>query len=130
MFLSITSLKAGGHRTPAPDNAGVYFISPSNGDTLNGKVTIRFGLKGMGVAPAGIEKANTGHHHLLVDTGLPDLDFAVPIDENHIHFGGGQTEVTLTLAPGKHTLQLLLGDMGHVPHEPAVKSKVITITVK
>ena len=119
-----------GHRTAAPENAGVYFISPQDGDNVSGKVTVRFGLSGMGVAPAGTEKANTGHHHLLLDTGLPDLDYAVPADEHNIHFGGGQTEVTLSLKPGKHTLQLLLGDMGHVPHEPAVMSKVITITVK
>lgn len=123
-------VQADEHRTPAPENAGVYFISPHDGDTVKGKLTVRFGLSHMGVAPAGVDKANTGHHHLLIDTGLPDLNYAVPVDDHHMHFGGGQTEVTLTLAPGKHTLQLLLGDMGHVPHNPAVKSKIITIIIE
>ncbi len=84
----------------------------------------------MGVAPAGTDKANTGHHHLLIDMDLPPLDENIPADEHHIHFGGGQTQVTLELSPGKHTLQLLLGDMNHIPHDPAVYSKKITITVK
>ena len=107
----------------------LYFISPSDGATVSQTFTVRFGLKGMGIAPAGVEKAGTGHHHLLIDTGLPDLNYAVPADENHVHFGGGQTQTTITLSPGTHTLQLLLGDHNHVPHQPPVVSKKITITV-
>jgi hypothetical protein len=91
---------------------------------------VKFGLKGMGVAPAGVEKKKTGHHHLLIDTKLADYDNPVPSDEKHKHFGGGQTETTIALSPGKHTLQLVLGDHNHIPHEPPVQSKVITITVK
>jgi hypothetical protein len=93
-------------------------------------VVVRFGLKGMGVAPAGIEKKDTGHHHLLIDTPVPDLTKSVPADEKHRHFGAGQTEVSVPLSPGKHTLQLLLGDHNHVPHEPAVASKQISVMVK
>lgn len=115
--------------TPSAEGAAVYFISPQDGDTVKGPVTVRFGLKGMGVAPAGTDKPNTGHHHLIIDTDLPPLDENIPMDENHIHFGGGQTETTVTLAPGTHTLQLLLGDMNHIPHNPVVSSKKITITV-
>lgn len=115
--------------TPSAEGAEVYFITPQDGDTVKGPVTVRFGLKGMGVAPAGTDKPNTGHHHLIIDTDLPPLDENIPMDENHVHFGGGQTETTVTLAPGTHTLQLLLGDMNHIPHNPVVSSKKITITV-
>lgn len=117
-------------RTPAPPGAEAYFISPKDGETTSGPVTVKFGLKGMGVAPAGIAFENTGHHHLIIDSALPPLDKPIPADDKHVHFGKGQTETTVTLAPGKHTLQLLLGDQLHVPHEPAVKSKKITIVVK
>lgn len=118
-------------RTAAPAGAEVYFISPSDGDVISGAVTVRFGLKGMGVAPAGIQVPNTGHHHLLIDAAMPqDLAAPIPADDHHKHFGQGQTETTLTLPPGKHTLQLLLGDSLHVPHEPPVASPVITITVE
>jgi hypothetical protein len=117
-------------RTPAPTDAEIYIISPQDGDTVTNPVTIQFGLKGMGVAPAGVDKAKTGHHHLLIDTDLPPLDAPIPSDANHKHFGGGQTEVTLDLPPGRHTLQLLLGDMMHIPHDPPVMSRKITITVK
>lgn len=117
-------------QTPAPNNAKAYFITPQNGETITGPVTIRFGLTGIGVAPAGVEKENTGHHHLLVDTDLPKMDEPIPTDEKHRHFGGGQTETTITLPPGQHTLQLLLGDWTHIPHKPAVMSEKITITVK
>ena len=119
--------------TPAPEGASVYFISPADGDTVSGPLTVRFGLTGMGVAPAGVAKEHTGHHHLLINTGLPegeDLDYSLPKDENHRHFGGGQTETTIELAPGTHTLQLLMGDANHVPHNPPVYSDVITITVE
>jgi hypothetical protein len=93
-------------------------------------VTVQFGLKGMGVAPAGTQAPGTGHHHLIIDSELPPVDQPVPKDARHIHFGGGQTEVTLELTPGTHTLQLLLGDHLHVPHNPPVTSERITITVK
>ena len=118
-------------RTPSPDGAQVYIISPADGATVTNPVTVRFGLNGMGIAPAGIEKDKTGHHHLLIDVAeLPPLDEPIPADDNHKHFGGGQTEVTLELPPGTHTLQLLLGDQNHVPHEPPVLSDMITITVE
>ena len=117
-------------RTAAPAKARVYFISPSNGQVLKGPVTIRFGLAEMGVAPAGTVAEATGHHHLVIDSPLPALDQPLPKDEKHMHFGKGQTETTLTLAPGTHTLQLILGDSNHIPHQPPVYSAPITITVK
>lgn len=120
-------------RTPAPDGAEVYFITPEEGATVSSPVTVKFGLKGMGIAPAGVAHDKTGHHHLLIDTGLPegeDLDYAIPADDNHVHFGGGQTETTVELEPGTHTLQLLLGDANHIPHAPPVASEKITITVE
>ncbi|CAM5497306.1 DUF4399 domain-containing protein [Rhodanobacter lindaniclasticus] len=117
--------------TPAPADAKVYIISPADGATVGPEVTVRFGLKGMGVAPAGVAKEHTGHHHLLVDVkDLPTAGQPIPADANHIHFGGGQTQTTLKLTPGTHTLQLELGDANHVPFEPAVVSKKITIHVK
>lgn len=116
--------------TPAPPGAEVYFISPTDGETVSSPVTVRFGLKGMGVAPAGMQKDATGHHHLLINTPLPPLDQPVPTDDHHKHFGGGQTETVITLPPGKHTLQLLLGDFAHTPHNPPVMSAPVSITVK
>ena len=117
--------------TQAPEGAEVYIISPSDGATVGQDVTVSFGLKGMGVAPAGVDKEHTGHHHLLVDVDeLPAAGQPIPADANHIHFGGGQTQTTLKLAPGTHTLQLELGDKSHVPFEPAVVSRKITITVE
>lgn len=126
------SLVSGVHAaTPAPEGAAVYFVTPLDGQTVNSPVTVSFGLEGLGVAPAGVERERTGHHHLLVDVDdLPALDQPVPDDEHHIHFGGGQTQTTLKLSPGKHTLQLLVGDHLHVPHEPPVMSEKITITVE
>lgn len=117
-------------RESAPDGARVYFISPADGDVLASPVTVRFGLAGMGVAPAGVGVPKTGHHHVIVDAELPPFDQPVPSDESHRHFGGGQTEVVLELSPGVHTLQLLLGDRNHVPHAPPVVSDRIAITVK
>ena len=118
-------------KTKAPENASVYFLSPKNGETLSSPVTVRFGLKGMGIAPAGISQPNTGHHHLLVDLEkLPDFNAALPVTDNIKHFGAGQTETELTLPPGKHTLQLVLGDHLHIPHEKPIVSEKITITVK
>ena len=117
--------------TQAPADAEVYIISPSDGATVGQDVTVRFGLKGMGVAPAGVAREHTGHHHLLLDvSGLPAAGQPIPADARHIHFGGGQTQTTLKLAPGTHTLQLELGDQNHVPFEPAVVSKKITIHVE
>lgn len=116
--------------SPAPKDARAYIISPADGEVVHSPVTVRFGLYGMGVAPSGVDADNTGHHHLLIDTGLPDLDRPIPSDEQHRHFGGGQTQTTLDLKPGRHTLQLLLGDKNHIPHNPPVMSKQITITVE
>ncbi len=117
-------------RSDRPDEAYVYFISPADGESVTSPVTVRFGLGAMGVAPAGTQKAGTGHHHLIVDADLPPVDLPVPQSENYRHFGAGQTEVSLDLAPGEHTLQLLLADHIHVPHNPPVVSKRITIRVK
>jgi hypothetical protein len=133
VFFSVAFLLSGAAfaRTPSPEGAYLYIISPSNGDVVSSPVTIRFGLKNMGVAPAGTEKANTGHHHLLIDvSSLPDLNMPLPADAQHVHFGGGQTETTVELSPGRHTLQLILGDMSHIPHDPPVLSEKITITVE
>jgi hypothetical protein len=117
-------------RVAATPGAQLYFISPQDGETVSGKVAVRFGLSGMGVAPAGVTTAGTGHHHLIVDAPLPAMNLPIPNDEKHRHFGGGQTETVLELAPGEHTLQLLLADANHVPHDPPVVSKQIRITVK
>lgn len=116
-------------RHASPEGAEVYIISPKDGDSVSSPVRVLFGLRGMGVAPAGVDMPNTGHHHLVIDTELPDVDSPFPTTPNNIHFGKGQTETTVELKPGKHTLQLILGDMNHVPHQPAVISKKITITV-
>ena len=117
-------------RTPSPAGAEVYIISPRDGAKVHNPVRVQFGLKGMGIAPAGVKFDNTGHHHLLIDTEAPaDLSAPLPATDQIVHFGKGQTETTLTLKPGKHTLQLLLGDMNHVPHNPPVISKKITLTV-
>ncbi len=121
---------AGLPRSAAAEKARVYFISPSDGQVIKGPVTVRFGLENMGVAPAGTAGEGIGHHHLVIDSPLPAMDQPLPKDDKHLHFGKGQTETVLTLAPGKHTLQLVLGDANHIPHQPAVVSERITITVK
>lgn len=118
-----------GGPTPSPPGAAVYFIDLKNGDTLPAKATIHFGLRGMGVAPAGTDRANSGHHHLLIDAELPPLDQPIPNDFHYLHFGAGQTEAEITLTPGEHTLQLLLGDKSHIPHSPPVMSEPIRIRV-
>lgn len=119
--------------TPQPaatvTNGRVFFVSPADGAKVSSPVTVAFGIEGFSVAPAGTYDPSTGHHHLLIDTGLPPLDQPIPADANHVHFGKGQTETTLALAPGNHTLQLLLGDGNHVPHQPPLASDIITITV-
>ena len=118
-------------RTTAPAGVELYFISPKDGDTVAGEVTVRFGLRGMGVSPAGTMKQGTGHHHLLIDVdALPPLDMPIPADEHHVHFGGGQTETTIKLTPGKHTLQLDLADSLHMQFDPPIVSKKINVTVK
>ena len=117
-------------RTAAPEGARLYFVTPADGDVVESLVTVKFGLSGMGVAPAGIDHPMTGHHHLLVDTELPDLSIPIPNDDKHRHFGGGHTETRVELTPGQHSLQLLLGDLRHIPHDPPVVSPRITITVK
>ena len=117
-------------RSPSAEGAELYFITPADGDVVKGPMTVRFGLRGMGVAPAGTVAEGTGHHHLIVDAPLPPAGLPIPNDANHLHFGKGQTETVLTLPPGKHTLQLLLGDHSHIPHEPVVASAPITITVE
>jgi hypothetical protein len=117
--------------TKAPAGAHAYIVSPRDGATVPQSFTVRFGLKGMGVAPAGVDKANTGHHHLLIDAKeLPAAGQPIPNDAQHMHFGGGQTETVLKLAPGTHTLQLELGDANHVPFAPPVVSKKITVHVE
>ncbi len=118
-------------RTPAPEGAAVAIIMPADRAVVSSPVTVYFGLSGMGVAPAGVEWDNTGHHHLLIDVdALPDMDAPLPADDNHRHFGGGQTQATIELEPGEHTLQLLLADWQHLPHDPPVLSEQITITVE
>lgn len=118
-------------RSPALNDAFVYFITPYDGDIIpGGQVWIRMGLRNMGISPAGVDRRFTGHHHLLVNAEqLPPLNEAIPADDNHIHFGRGQTEHLMQLPPGEHTLQLLVGDHNHVPHNPPVMSKAITIIV-
>jgi len=117
-------------RTASPPGAEVYIISPKNRATVKSPVRVQFGLKGMGIAPAGIKFDNTGHHHLLIDSDAPaNLGAPLPATDKLVHFGKGQTETSLTLTPGKHTLQLLLADLNHIPHDPPVISKKVTITV-
>src|SRR5258706_14818364 len=117
-------------RSTTAAGAEVYFIAPRDGATVHGPVTVQFGLKGMGVAPAGVKFDNTGHHHLLIDTDAPaDPGAPLPATDKIVHFGKGQTEASVPLSPGKHTLQLLLGDQNHVPHNPPAISSKITITV-
>ena len=130
-MLALSSALAG--ETPAPEGAKVYFIGLEDGQTVSSPVTIRFGLSGMGVAPAGVDdKPNTGHHHLIINERIEgeELNEPIPADEQHVHFGGGQTETTIELPPGTHTLQLVLADWSHIPHDPPVMSERITITVK
>jgi hypothetical protein len=124
LLASTTAALAAGHGPKA------YIVSPTNGATVSSPITVVFGLEGFGVAPAGTVKEKTGHHHLIIDAPLPDLSKPIPADEHHIHFGGGQTQTTVELSPGKHTLQLLLGDHAHMPHAEPVYSNVVTITVK
>ena len=126
------SLAPAAAQTPSPEGAKVYFINLKDGAEVDSPFLVQFGLSGMGVAPAGVEKPNTGHHHLLIDTTLTpeQLKEPIPSDDNHKHFGGGQTEAMVTLPKGRHTLQLVLGYWTHIPHAPPVMSETITITVR
>ena len=116
--------------TPSPKGAKVMILEPKADAEVASPVTVKFGIEGMEVAPAGTDKANTGHHHLIIDGKVDDMAAAIPADANHVHFGKGQTEATVELKPGKHTLQLVLGDKNHVPHNPPVMSDVISVTAK
>lgn len=130
LIAATLALPAALAREPSPAGAEVYIVSPKDGAKVTSPVTVIFGLKGMGVAPAGIKFDGTGHHHLIVDSDPPaDLSQPLPATEKSIHFGKGQTQTTLTLPPGTHTLQLVLGDALHIPHDPAVISGKITIVV-
>jgi len=130
--MALSAIQPIAAQTPSPPGAKVYIINLKDGDTVASPFKVQFGLTGMGVAPAGVEKPNTGHHHLIIDTALTpeQMKAPIPMDAQHIHFGGGQTEAMVTLPPGKHTLQLVLGDWSHIPHVPPVMSTPITVTVK
>jgi len=135
IFTSLTSLSA---MVAVADSGGdsmvekpfVYIASPKDGATVKSPVTVKFGLENMTVMPAGHEHPNSGHHHLIIDAELPNLAMPIPMDNNHVHFGKGQTETSLELPPGKHTLQLLMGDHFHRPHAEPVYSRKITIIVE
>ena len=132
-FICLISFNAytSSDRSLSSEGAELYFIQPKEGQILESPIRVKFGLRGMGVAPAGVDISGTGHHHLLVDVEeLPPLDEPIISDSNHIHFGGGQTEVLLELSPGNHKLQLLLGDKYHIPHLPPIISKEISIIIK
>jgi Domain of unknown function (DUF4399) len=130
MSASTPTLAGGYKKVAAPAGATVYFVSLKDGDVLSSPLLVQFGLRGIGVAPAGIEKENTGHHHLLIDVAELDVNNGLPMTDNIRHYGGGQTEARIELKPGTHTLQLLLADHNHIPHHPLVISERITITVK
>jgi hypothetical protein len=131
VFGLLWCVPAGFADTPSPPNATVYIISPKSGDTVSASVKVLFGLRGMGIAPAGIDAEMTGHHHLVVDYETPPLDDYLPTGSPQVtHFGKGQTETDLILEPGEHTLQLIFGDKDHKPHVPPVVSDVVKITVK
>jgi hypothetical protein len=130
--IAIIGATSASAQTPSPPGAKVYFINLKDGAQVKSPFLVQFGLSGMGVAPAGVEKPNTGHHHLLIDATLTpeQMKAPLPADDHHKHFGGGQTEALVTLPKGKHTLQLVLGDWSHVPFAPPLMSKAITITVR
>lgn len=130
MSPSTPTLAGGYKKVAAPEGATAYFVNLKNGDTVTSPLLVQFGLRGIGVAPAGIEKENTGHHHLLIDVAELDVNNALPMTDTIRHFGGGQTEVRIELRPGTHTLQLLLADHNHIPHHPVVMSERVTVTVK
>jgi len=127
---SIAGAPAIAGETPSPPGARVWIIWPKDGEVIHGgKLWVRMGAKGIGIAPAGVIKPNTGHQHLIIDRPLPSFDQDIPADKNHLHFGGGQTEARIELPPGKHTLQVLMGDQDHIPHNPPLYSERITVIV-
>ena len=131
LILTTSLLGQGLERKPSPEDAKVYFIWPKDGREVNKNFMVKFGLSGMGIAPAGIDFPNSGHHHLLINVDeMPDFNMPLPATENIVHFGLGQTETKISLPSGKHTLQLVFADFLHLPHQPAVVSEKITITVK
>jgi hypothetical protein len=132
MYATAWAVVPAAAQTPSPAGAQVYIINLKSGDTVSSPFKVQFGLTGMGVAPAGVEKPNTGHHHLIIDATLTGDELKAPIasDAKHVHFGAGQTEAMITLPAGQHTLQLVLGDWSHIPHVPPVMSTPITVTVK
>lgn len=117
-------------RTPAPPDARVYFVTPADGDVVASPVTVEFAVDGMDVVPAGENAPNSGHHHVIIDTGLPPMNLPIPADERHVHFGDGSSSTELELDSGQHTLQLVFADHLHIPHDPPVVSDPITITVE
>jgi hypothetical protein len=117
-------------RTASVEGARVFFVSPADGDTVSNPVRVVFGIEGMSVVPAGDDSLHSGHHHLLIDTGLPDPSLPIPKDNRHVHFGDGSTEAEITLEPGEHSLQMLLGDHLHIPHDPPLTSERITVYVQ
>ena len=117
-------------RTASADGASVFFIMPADGATVSNPISIEFGIAGMDVVKAGDKQPHSGHHHLLIDTDLPALGLPIPADEHHVHFGDGSTSTEITLPPGEHTLQMLLGDHLHIPHNPPLVSEQITISVE
>jgi hypothetical protein len=117
-------------RTPSPEGASVFFIIPADGDTVPNPIRVEFGVAGMSIVAAGMNEAHSGHHHLLIDTDPPDMGLPIPADAHHVHFGDASTSTELTLAPGTHTLRLLLGDHLHIPHNPPIMSEPISITVE
>jgi hypothetical protein len=130
---ALTSLSFAAHAQgkPAPKDALLYFVWPQDGATIKGAFWCRFGLRNMGVTHAGDNFQNSGHHHLLIDVADPiDTKEPIPQDKSHLHFGAGQTEARIELPPGKHTLQLVLGDGGHYPFSPPVVSNKITVKIK
>ena len=128
--LAAQEMVAASTMSPSPEGVSLYFIAPEDGAMVGTTLTVKFGLAGMGIAPAGVVSPNTGHHHLLIDhVGTPAAAQPLPVSDQVRHFGGGQTQTELTLAPGTHTLQLMLGNYLHIPHDPPVASAVITITV-
>ena len=116
--------------SPSAPGAKVFIVEPKDGSTVTSPVTVKFGIEGMDIAPAGSDKQNAGHHHLIIDAPPGDLTAAIPTDDSHKHFGKGQTDAIVDLKPGQHTLQLILGDKNHIPHSPPLVSGVVTITVK
>jgi len=117
-------------RTASSEGASVFFITPADGATVTNPISIEFGIAGMDVVKAGNNQPNSGHHHLLIDTGLPDLELPIPANEQHVHFGDGSVSTQISLPKGEHKLQMLLGDHLHIPHNPAITSAQITITVE